>query len=291
MHLPSLSFHSGAISHFLDVLQTIETTHAGDTMKSRFAIAACAALLSLLLFNINSTAQITASAIGLSAGLQADQETTRDITLSNATGQEIPFKVKFSKVEREGGRQAPHRDEIGDVIAEYQIENGRWYTGIAWDGQEMWGFNHNGGEVISFNPENRQVTERWNAGVQGITGLEYANDELWIPDRNNQTIHRFDVEGNALDGIRVPRDQPIDVAWDGEFIWYTCLGNDRTRLFQINMDGELNAQSSFQMYSGMAGPQWSSSKNTLMVRCGCAITAGAYTSSTLKKIRRKSYRP
>ena len=142
--------------------------------------------------------------------------------------------------ERQGELRAPYRDDLGDVINEYNVGQGNW-GGLAWDGDLIWGINGNQGQLISFDPEAGEIVG--NLNMQGqYFGLSYGEDSFWIGamGQRNARIVQIDLEGNAISTVDVPGIAITGVSYDGENLWYYSFDQqgDSCIIRQITTEGE-----------------------------------------------------
>ncbi|MBM3328406.1 MAG: choice-of-anchor D domain-containing protein, partial [Calditrichaeota bacterium] len=117
---------------------------------------------------------------------------------------------------REANGAGPQRDDPGDVLQEFDIEF-PGITGLAWDpdNEVIWGMSHNEPPAIfAFNPENGEIINRFDLGDVRYVDLTYRDGRLYTNgwQRDPQTIHVFDLEGNRVEQIEAPVNM-----WRGHF--------------------------------------------------------------------------
>ena len=94
-------------------------------MRSRTACAILVAFLGIFVLAFTSHAEVTVTPVGMTAALDAGGNADQTLTLTNGLNQEVPYKVKFQKVDR-GQRQGPRRDEVdidGMMFAVFQTNS------------------------------------------------------------------------------------------------------------------------------------------------------------------------
>jgi len=171
-----------------------------------------------------------------------DEIVELEITLLNTGDDPVIYSLSTEFIEDEEERQGPRRDDLGDVIEEFNVPGeGAWWTGLCSDGDLIYAYTHNnyhnGNMVVAFNPENGEMEDLFNAGISGTTGMTYADGEIWVAHRQENDIKRYDMEGNRLGVIRMPSDAAVGIAFDGENCWCTMLPT-RNYVMLISPEGE-----------------------------------------------------
>ncbi len=139
--------------------------------------------------------------------------------------------------------QGPQRDELGDILQEFQIDRASW-SGLAWDGELMYGINFEQMQMVAFDPEREEIVEEINLGARYL-GMAFDGEFFWssrLADEGQQPmLARYDREGEMIDNIVVQGVFIYCVAFDGENLWYYGINfqNENIVLRQINFDGEI----------------------------------------------------
>ncbi len=137
---------------------------------------------------------------------------------------------------------APCRDDLGDIIEEYAVPE-VWWTGLAWDGEFIWGISSNPAFMFCYNPETQEIIETIDFGFGemggGYTGLTYDGQSFWAGLFGR--LYHFDRNGSILGFIEVPGESVTGVTIHGDNLWYyawnPCIYNSVIR--QISTEGEL----------------------------------------------------
>lgn len=142
-------------------------------------------------------------------------------------------------------QRAPYRDELGDVIEQYNVGRGNW-TGLAWDGELVWGINSEQMQVVGFDPGAGEMVANFN--VQGqLYGLAYDGQSFWAGTfgiNRNASLIQFDRNGNITRTLQVQGMIVTGVAFDGENLWYYSIDEQQRNVIfrQITLNGELLRQ-------------------------------------------------
>ncbi len=200
------------------------------------------ALLTILVFSLVcvSNAEMTVSPFGMSLLIEEEDEIIRDLILTNNGDTEVEFKTDTWLVENdEEERQGPLRDDLGDLIDQFDVIRTRW-TGLAWDGELIWGMSiQNFSLLVAITPEG-DFEERIGTNFINTHGLCWVDGELWIGNSHQGELTRIDLEGNRLESIAINGLRPSGLAWDGDCFWYGgWRGNLGVIINQINRDGEI----------------------------------------------------
>ena len=136
------------------------------------------------------------------------------------------------------------RDDLGDIIGQFEVGEGLW-SGLAWDGELMWGVDYDGARMIGVSPDGEingelgleDINEQ--LGIDGFTGMCWDGEAFWLGsidseelyciNRNGDLISRFNIEGEGA-GV-------FGAAWDGENLWY-IRGDGDAILRQVTVEGE-----------------------------------------------------
>ncbi|MDP8239156.1 MAG: T9SS type A sorting domain-containing protein [Candidatus Hatepunaea meridiana] len=176
------------------------------------------------LFHSLTNAEITIEPFGFAVSIEEDDETVIELVLSNSGEDDVGFNINSQLIEDDNDRrEGPRRDDPGDILEEYEAQQYRSNTGLAWDDDNnwMWGFDYEVHHFYAFDPEEEEIVENFDVG-QSRYSMFYLDGVLYIGayanDPNN--IFCYDTEGNALDPIRSPISlQDGIIASDGELLF------------------------------------------------------------------------
>ncbi|MBT7616149.1 MAG: choice-of-anchor D domain-containing protein, partial [Calditrichaeota bacterium] len=127
----------------------------------------------------------------------------------------------------------PERDDPGDLITQYDIPD-RHPSGMAWDGEQMWGVTYGEDRIWSLNPEDGEI--EIIAEVEKPSGITFdgTNMWIWLPEEN--AIGIFDLEGNQLELIDAPFEGTYALASDQcDYIFIYIRENDQ--IYVMTIDG------------------------------------------------------
>ncbi len=187
-----------------------------------------------------SNAEMAVSPLGISVFVEEGEELERELTLSNRGENDVEFKIGTSLIEdEEENRRGPQRDDLGDVIAEFNVGEGHW-IGMAWDGEVMWGLsNREGGRLIAVTRDG-EIVEEIQVNFEQIYGMCWDGEAFWIGNYDGRELSRMDTEGNIIASIRINGLQPFGITWDGENLWYGGYQGDPGEVIQqISLEGEI----------------------------------------------------
>ena len=107
--------------------------------------------------------------------------------------------------------------------------------GLAWDGEFFWscGDDAEGGSLLyKIRADTVAVEEAFPTHGHRPMSLAYDGRWLWLTDRDNGRLDRFDPEsGDLTRSVGAPGFSPVGLAWDGAAMWVTDSGTGRlTRL-------------------------------------------------------------
>lgn len=173
------------------------------------------------------------------------------INISNEGDEDLVFTIEHEIIRepdrdlntRSGrtGQFGPRRDDLGDEIAEYDLGQGEW-SGIAWDGELMWGITTQG-SMVTYDPDEEEVAEIMRLNGQRI-GLACDGEFFWIgtfaDDDEQALIQRLDREGDVHRTLNVRGMVVTGVAYDGENLWYYSMNWEPEDMVirQITTEGE-----------------------------------------------------
>ena len=186
-----------------------------------------AALMLGFFYYCSATAEITVEPFGFAISVEEDGEAEIELTLSNSSEEEVAFSIKYELVTEEDERRAgPRRDDLGDILAEYDVPYNE-SIGLAWDDDNGWMWGHdycaygNNGRLYAINPDDGEVMENFEI-IRRLIGLCYLEGVLYVAGytEHPETIYRFDTEGNALDDMEAPINMAYTyIATDGEHLF------------------------------------------------------------------------
>jgi len=202
---------------------------------------------------------IEADQMALESELEIGESEEFVLNISNTGSTELRFNIEheiISEPEEDlidrsinrniHGKSGPRRDDFGDIISEYNMEEWFW-SDLAYDGELMWGITPNG-NMIAINPETGEVTE--NANVEGneFHGMAFDGESFWLGNAGGDNdwrgrLIRVDGNGNFQQMIQVQGWFVSGVTFDGENLWFFSLGEDdegmQSAIRQITPEGEI----------------------------------------------------
>ncbi len=133
---------------------------------------------------------------------------------------------------------------VGSIPIPYSYQ---FYTikALAYDGQNLWVFEDISGtdKFFKVDPNTGAVLKSFNSPVTNyVGGMAYADGFLWIsqyyassPPRD--ILIKMDTTGVPVDTIVAVGEQPMGVAFDGQFIWCaedTGYGSSRQEIYKYD---------------------------------------------------------
>jgi len=141
--------------------------------------------------------------------------------------------LEFSIIE--SVRSEPRPEDAGNLLAEYRIFYlYRRTSGLAWDGELMWGVNQRDSHLIAIRPENNEVV-LYVETMNYATGMIFDGENLWIGIEGTNRLAIFDRNGDQLNQIFTPCIDIRGIAFDQENYIYLNSGFD-DRMYVISVD-------------------------------------------------------
>ena len=112
---------------------------------------------------------------------------------------------------------APRRDDLGDEIARFSFDiepDDHFIASSAWDEDNdvMWLPFPNLLRAYTFDYDYGNIQLEVNLGIQGpVTGLACMNGVLYVATWGSDDLLRYDIEGNNLGNLEMPR-RPVIIA-------------------------------------------------------------------------------
>ncbi|NQU04567.1 MAG: carboxypeptidase regulatory-like domain-containing protein, partial [Calditrichaeota bacterium] len=216
-------------------------------MKS-FHILTLAVLLLLLSGSDNLTAQISVDPLGFSISMDENAEQDVELVLSNSGESEVAFWVscRLDRGENEQ-RGGPRRDDLGDIIHEFDVPNGgadEQKVGVGWDSQNewMWISNWPNSSVAAVDPNNDYDVAR-ELDIQNPWNVTCMNGHLYVVSNALNPIYHYDTEGENLGDIDVGFN--VSSISRSEEMGLLFLTNDAGRaihVFTVQENGEPDDQ-------------------------------------------------
>lgn len=211
-------------------------------MKAALGSVLCTAILIILVFSFQLSASVSIDPIGLAVSLENDEEMEVEVIMTNETEVDLEYLIRMTPVEGdEERRRGPRRDDLGDEIAEHEVANGFW-TGLAWDGDLMWGVDLERNVIASYDPDEGEMGDPVNINGQYF-GMAFDGGAFWmgqLQDNEQGVVRRIDRDGEVLATLNILGWIAFGVAWDGENIWYYALDPDGrpSTLRQMSVQGQ-----------------------------------------------------
>jgi hypothetical protein len=93
---------------------------------------------------------------------------------------------------------------------------GAFPRAIAFDGSRIWTANSSSVSIVSLNPTTVTTVP---TGVGLLFGMLYDGSNIWVVDRNAETLLKFDANGAILQTINLGFASPRHPVFDGTNIW------------------------------------------------------------------------
>ncbi len=125
---------------------------------------------------------------------------------------------------RQSAASPPSRDEAGDIIDVFEIPFD-YVTGLASDGELIWGVNNTQRRLFALNYETNDI--EYNIALD-FTPLAMAFDgeKLWIAEFRTNRIHRYNLEGGFIDQVEIPYNMVYGLASDRQSYLFVNARND-----------------------------------------------------------------
>ncbi|MBT3232988.1 MAG: T9SS type A sorting domain-containing protein [Calditrichaeota bacterium] len=134
----------------------------------------------------------------------------REFTIRNTGEARLRWRAATELVLQNEEDMGPVRDDPGDLIFSYRVPyDGN--SGLAWDGELMWGISETNHRMYSLNPENGDVAHVHRIHDQP-NGIAVRNDEYWI-GQDDRMVNVYDRTGdlitaiNLIDNVGLSSDQ------------------------------------------------------------------------------------
>ncbi len=171
------------------------------------------------------------------------------LTASNQGGSPLVFDIRKETIlieqrdnilrnirRADGGDYAPHRDDLGDIIAQFEFPYDQ-VGGLAWDGENIWGTSYNWARLFCIDRETFDVVCDFPIESRPM-GMVWDEEEgvFWISRWDAGEAYLYDREG-SLTGRRNMPGRYAGIAFDGEHFYWNSEAN-RT-LHKITREGEV----------------------------------------------------
>ncbi|MDP8240271.1 MAG: carboxypeptidase regulatory-like domain-containing protein, partial [Candidatus Hatepunaea meridiana] len=194
-------------------------------------------IILLLSLSLTTYAEITIEPFGFAISIEENDETNVELVLRNSGEDDVGFSISDYIIEDENDRQAgPRRDDLGDRIATFEAGGG-WWTGLAWDGERMWGVNHDSRNMIAIDMDG-EVEDIAQLNFSNPMGMCWDGEAFWVCSSSTELIYRIDTNGEILRSFNPEGTRPTGIAWDGENLWFCDYRGGTTFIYQIDTDGE-----------------------------------------------------
>ncbi|MCF7811878.1 carboxypeptidase-like regulatory domain-containing protein, partial [bacterium] len=155
------------------------------------------------------SAQVTIDPVGVAVSTEEGDSIVVEVTLTNNGDSDVFFALDFDEPPEEDERNAgPRRDDPGDVIDEFRMENyGAGVRGPAfakdWDTGWMWATIWEGWVEIIDPADDYATVEAWQPDAGNLFSAAWLNGIFYLSVAQNSTVLRYDGEFNRLDDIRM----------------------------------------------------------------------------------------
>ncbi|MBT7616615.1 MAG: T9SS type A sorting domain-containing protein [Calditrichaeota bacterium] len=242
-----------------------------------------AALFIFAVVNIGFS-NVTVDPVGFGVTLGNAEQIESTLTLMNNFDSEIAYEIDFDIIDPEDEQMGPRRDDLGDVIGEFECHiGGGAYKNGCWDNDNdlFWVQQYSPGYICAaFDPNNdfEEVT-RFRTGDLSMD-LAYYDGIIYVMWIWNPILYRYDIEGNNLgnlelqghngiNGIAVDRDEEVILAVTGAGNPHSLFSYDLEGA-QIGELGDINEYVEDILFRSIEwvpehrdGPLWVSCRNTV----------------------------
>lgn len=195
-------------------------------------------LILMLLTPLILWGQIVVTNPGFGYDELEDEIPRQNTRFTNSGDFDLTYTISDELVGFENGeRQGPERDDLGDLIDQFQPPQvgvgGRYVTGLAWDWNNswMWLSESDNPLIVAVDPANNyQEAARFNGpggGRDGASGAGWYADVLYLVGWVNQPfVYSYDTEGNNLGNINAGFSVGA-VTCSQENGWLMIMGSNR----------------------------------------------------------------
>ncbi|MBT7789808.1 MAG: T9SS type A sorting domain-containing protein, partial [Calditrichaeota bacterium] len=180
------------------------------------------------------------------------------LNLSNTGNSNLRFMIESEIISEPGmdfnersfirpvnNQSGPRRDDLGEIVGQHNV--GEWgWTGLAYDGELMWGISPEAG-MMAFDPMTSEIVENIELERE-YYGMAFDGESFWVGSEGGDDnwmarLLRLDRNGQIEQTIVVQGWMATGVTFDGENLWYYSIGEedgDRNIVIrQITVEGEL----------------------------------------------------
>ena len=166
----------------------------------------------------------------IGAEIRTGERTEQVFWISNVGEATLRWRAATELVERdEFADQGPTRDAPGDIISAYPVPYDA-NSGMAWDGELIWGVSVTNHRMYSLNPETGRP-----ANVHRIhlnpNGIAFVNGQYWI-GHSDQVIYSYDINGNLVNQMNIRSN--CDIASDQDTHLFLNDGEGNIWVYDLN---------------------------------------------------------
>jgi len=211
--------------------------HLGVIMRNHFLNHALTAIFILTVCYVSTLySEISVDPFGVVTLLDPDSEEIVEVTLSNDGEIDLAFDINFrSPVDDERRIRIPRRDDFGDLLEFYDMQNYFW-CGLAWNGEEILAADYDNQRIYFWNIEEEELTDDFRVNFFPW-GAAFDGRNYWIAADNPNRLRNIDREGDLLSTIDL-NYIPAGVAFDGENLWVSPYGGNGV-LQYMTVEGEV----------------------------------------------------
>ncbi|MBT3232960.1 MAG: T9SS type A sorting domain-containing protein [Calditrichaeota bacterium] len=129
----------------------------------------------------------------------------------------------------------PNRDDPGDILQEHDVPYSNT-SGLAWDGELMWGVFRDADRMIALNPENGEIEFNYQMPFTPID-LAWDGTCFWTTHNPQNVLTVIDREGNIVAQHELPYERIYGVAYDPN--GYILVNNPYSHVFYVLTIDEL----------------------------------------------------
>ena len=211
-------------------------------MNFRKVTPCLTAALIFLLMNIPTTGQVNVDPVGITSAIEADDTLLVDLSLANSGEEDVVFRIDYYLVEdEENNRGGPRRDDLGDVIHEFNIEGfdvNQQKVGVEWDSDNhwMWIANNANSIVVAIDPADDYNIAR-TIDVATPFNVTCLYGQLYIINGDMSGLFHYTTDGENLGNIDV--NFTVSAITSSEELGLLFIQNDNGRVIHVfNIDDE-----------------------------------------------------
>ncbi|MCD6346637.1 MAG: hypothetical protein J7L96_04375 [Bacteroidales bacterium] len=140
--------------------------------------------------------------------------------------------------------------QTGKIIKEFETQ-GKYPTGICFDGKNIWQADRETDKIYCINPETGALIREIESPAYWPMGLTWDGKYLWNADYRGRTdksedldgmIFKIDpINGTILKTLHAPSNSPKGLTYDGEYLWLVDDRADKVIQFSPEDGATINS--------------------------------------------------